>query len=173
MDMTANFGPVTSSNITLSTKGIAIKNNNDWVIYNAEKQSIEIVTPFILKGKFLYKIPVAPKDLKVNDIIVFSSKFYVILSLSEADTRMKVIDLASGEEKTILPAQSPFGFNFFTKIISILDVTKANENNPFGDPMMWLLMSDNKPDLLPFLLMKNDNIDPMMLMLLMNQNKAT
>ena len=59
------------------------------------------------------------------------------------DCRFKVLDIWSGEEKTIVPTRSPFGFEFMTKIVSLMDFGNANKDNPFGNMLPLLLLNDS------------------------------
>jgi len=71
------------------------------------------------------------------------------------DGKFEVIDPAEGTAIIVLPTVSPFGFNFVTSIINLSDyMPAADENNPFGN-------------LLPFMLMKNDNSNNSLLLALM------
>ena len=51
-----------------------------------------------------------------------------------------VIDVAAGEKKEILPTKSMFGFDFVTKIVSLIDFSamNASADQPFGNmlPLM-------------------------------------
>jgi hypothetical protein len=71
-----------------------------------------------------------------------------------------VVDPRAGEEKKILPTHSPFGFDFMTKVVSIFSAfaSTPTPESPFGN-------------FLPFMFAGEGNdIDPMMLMLMMQNN---
>ena len=82
-------------------------------------------------------------------------------------------------QKVILPTKSPFGFNFITKIVSLLDMmpnsTSADESNPFGNLLPFMIMGDNN-DINPLMFMAlSGNADfasnPMMLYALAASDK--
>ena len=76
------------------------------------------------------------------------------------------------EQRTILPQKSPFGFNYVTKVISLIKPGAASGETPFGNmlPFMMLSGSMESNDMLPFLLMSQGQMDtsnPMMMYFLM------
>lgn len=140
-----DFGPCTTDNIRMSMYGLAVKNaNGTWVSYNPESKEIIDVDIFNFDGgKFLYKMPVAIKDVKVGDIVIHNRKAMFVVDVSE--TGMTAIDPQAGEEKKILLTKSPFGFNFATKVVSLFNMTSdaPTPDAPFGNMLPFLMMSEN------------------------------
>ena len=173
-----DFGPCTGSDaVRLSVYGIAVKNaNGTFVSYDASTQSIMDVDIFNFDGaKFLYKMPVAIKDVKVGDVVIHARKPMFVTDVAINSKSLKVVDPVSGEKKEIILTRSPFGFDFATKIVNILGNFSngaATSDNPFGNMWMLMLMNeDNSSDsLLPLMLMNQggSNIDPMMALALMS-----
>lgn len=175
-----DFGPCTNDNIRMSMYGLAVKNaNGAWVSYNPESK--EIIDVDILNfdgGKFLYKMPVAIKDIAPGMVIVHNRKAMFVIEVG--DSGITVVDPQAGEEKKILPTKNCFNFNFYTRVVSLFDsFMKSPENapsaeNPFGNMWMYMLMDENQnmsDMLLPMMLMnQNGNtfngINPMMFMLM-------
>lgn len=162
-----DFGVLNNDNIHMSPYGIAVKNkDNKWVSYDANSGKVIDVNIFNFNGNnMFYKIPVAIKDIKVGDVIIHQRvPMYVINDIT--DNKVIVIDPMAGEEKIVLPTTSPFGFDFVTKIVSIMDMCRdgvnATAETPFGN-------------MLPFLLMNNseEEIDPMMFLMLNQQNNSS
>ena len=157
-----DFGPCASDNVRMSMYGIAVKNGSGiWVSYDKTNDQVMDVDILNFDGaQFLYKMPVAIKDIAKGMVIVHSRKPMFVTDVNGTD--IEVVDPCAGERKTILPTRSPFGFNFYTRVVSLLDgfggTVAASESNPFGNMLPMLMLSDNK------------DIDPMMLMLMMNQN---
>lgn len=160
-----NFGPC-SDRAKISHLGIAVLNsNNEWVSY--DKENGEIVNVDLVNfgcNDFVYMIPVAIKDVAVGDAIIHNH--HVMFVTRVKDKNLSVIDVTDGEVKKILPTKSVFGFNFITKLVSLIDfsASTASEDNPFGDMLPFLLLgnSDNKgSDMLPlvFMLMNKDGKD--------------
>lgn len=140
-----DFGPCTTDNIRMSMYGLAVKNaNGTWVSYNPESKEIIDVDIFNFDGgKFLYKMPVAIKDVKVGDIVIHNRKAMFVTEVAE--TSMTAIDPQAGEEKKILLTKSPFGFNFATKVVSLFNMTSdaPTPDAPFGNMLPFLMMSEN------------------------------
>lgn len=140
-----DFGPCTNDNIRMSMYGLAVKNaNGTWVSYNPESKEIIDVDIFNFDGgKFLYKMPVAVKDVKVGDIVIHNRKAMFVIDVSDAG--MTAIDPQAGEEKKILLTRSPFGFNYATKVVSLFNMTSdaPTPDAPFGNMLPFLMLSEN------------------------------
>lgn len=164
-------GLITDESVCLTTKGVAARNQSkQYVRYNSESGSIEDVTPFVIKGNFLYSMPVAYKDIKPQDIIVYNNHYYSVISFNVECASFSAIDLDGGEIKTLLAPKSPFGFNYLLKVVSPFSL-EITEDEPFGNIGLLMLMNnENKNNMLPWLLLtqKDTKIDPMMLMFMMN-----
>lgn len=175
-----DFGKITNDSIRMSMYGMAVKNASGvWTAYDKNAGDLMDVDVFNFDGSnFLFKMPVAIKDIAVGDVIVHARKPMFVVSKTEAGDLI-AIDPVAGEKKTIMPVRSPFGFNFATKIISLFDslmptAEAPSADNPFGS--LWMLMlldgkSDMKDMLIPMMLMNQANgstntFNPMMLMLM-------
>lgn len=115
-------------------------------------------------------MPKAINKVSAGDIILHNGKL-VFIELVRDDGKFEVIDPAEGTAIIVLPTVSPFGFNFVTSIINLADsLPKADEENPFGNLLPFILMKDNGGDngLILAMLMQNKDLDfnPMMLALL-------
>lgn len=176
-----DFGPIKGDSVRMSMYGLAVKNKDgSYVAWDRVNENIMNVDILNFNGDgLMYKMPVAIKDIKNGDIVIHNRVPMFVLEVF--DKSMDVIDIYSGERKSIIPTKSPFNFDFCTKIISILDTdlvatSSPSEDNPFGNLWMLMLLSgsmDNDSNLLPLMLMTSrDSIDPIMLMCLMN-NKNT
>lgn len=144
-----DFGPCTNDNIRMSMYGLAVKNaNGTWVSYNPESKEIIDVDIFNFDGgKFLYKMPVAIKDIAPGMVIVHNRKAMFVIEIG--DSGITVVDPQAGEEKKILPTKNCFNFNFYTRVVSLFDsFMKSPENapsaeNPFGNMLPFLMLSEN------------------------------
>jgi hypothetical protein len=144
-----DFGPCTNDNIRMSMYGLAVKNaNGTWVSYNPESKEIIDVDIFNFDGgKFLYKMPVAIKDIAPGMVIVHNRKAMFVIEVG--DSGITIVDPQAGEEKKILPTKNCFNFNFYTRVVSLFDsFMKSPENapsaeNPFGNMLPLFMMSEN------------------------------
>ena len=171
-----DFGKVNSDAIRLSAYGIAVKNaSNIWVSYDAKSEQIINVDILNISGNnLLYKIPVAFSQVKTGDTIIHARKPMFIVDFTEDHKAFVAVDIMAGEEKTIIPCKSPFGFDFVTKVVSIMDFGPAPDStNPFGNMLPLMLMGDNK-ELDPMMMYfcmgmggNNQQINPMMMYMLM------
>lgn len=173
-----DFGKITNDSIRMSMYGMAVKNTSGvWTAYDKSTGDLMDVDVFNFDGSnFLFKMPVAIKDIAVGDVIIHARKPMFVVSKTEAGD-LVAIDPVAGEKKTIMPSKNMFGFNFATKVISLFDnlmgQTPTSEN-PFGNLWMLMLMdgkSDMKDMLVPMMLMNQANgstnaFNPMMLMLM-------
>lgn len=175
-----DFGPVTESNIKMSPFGIAIRSDNDksYSYYNTKTKSVIECTPFAFDcKKFLYKMPVAVSAIAAGDVIMHRGvPMFVKSPVEDEEGRIVAIDIAASEEKYILPVKNMFGFNYVTKIVSLLDMSKteASSENPFGNMLPFLMMQDGKDlDPMMLLLMNGNlgggNLNPMMLYAMMSK----
>ena len=174
----ASFGPISSDIACLSPKGIAIYSGDRWQAYDKESGNIIDVTPLNFNASnLIYNMPVGIDQIQVGDIIMHAKKPMFVLNIEDNDgkMRLKAIDIINAEEKVICPIKSIFGFDFYTKVICLVDMAggfKADEKNPFGNLAPWLLLSDQKDnDVLPLLFLsgqgqKMDINNPMFLMAL-------
>lgn len=170
-----DFGPANDA-IALSMRGMAVRNEaGKYVIYDFDNDEIIDVDPFTINttASLFYKMPVAIKDVEIGDVIIHNKHYCFVIDACDGSA-MDVVDITNGTRQTIYPAKSPFGFNFVTKIVSLVDYKNASADSPFGNMLPFLLMQDGKmDDMLPFVLMNSNlkDMDPMMLMYLMGSDK--
>ena len=158
------FGPVTDGTIALSIKGMAVRNPaGKYVAYDADTEEMYDVDilHFDVKTPIFFKVPVAITAVEFGDIIIHNDSHYCYV-IDGDGKQFTVIDITTSEQRVILPQKSPFGFNFVTKVISLMNPgTTADKDNPFGNimPMMMLAGNLDSKDMLPFLLMGQGGID--------------
>ena len=160
-----DFGPCTSDQVRMSMYGMAVKNAaGTYVSYNPKTQEIVDVDVLNFDGaKYMYKIPVAVKDVAVGDIIIHNRKpMFVTALATEGSNAITCVDVCAGEQKMVIPTVNMFGFNFITKIVSLFNTLGDNAptpDAPFGNMLPLMLMGGN-----------DEKIDPMMLMCMMQGN---
>ena len=174
-----DFGSCENDNVKMSIYGVAVKNNNGtWVSYDSKSGNVIDVDILNFSAKYLYKMPVAVKDIKAGDTIIHCRKPMFVTDIS--DGRLLVIDPAAAEEKIVLPVKNMFGFDFVTKVVNLFGnlSASASADSPFGNmlPLMMLADGDKSDDMLPLMFLMNggnfDMSNPMMLYFLMKDNKA-
>jgi hypothetical protein len=145
--------------------GMAIKNTaGEWVSYNPEAGEIINVDIFNMEdgGKYLFKMPVGIKEVAVGDIIGHNKVPMFVTNIIDGGKAFDVIDAREGECKKVIPTKNMFGFDVMTKIVSLFDAFMGSPtaDQPFGN-------------MLPFLMMGDGKVDPMMAFMLMNQQNGT
>lgn len=179
-----DFGPVNSNTVRMSMYGLAVKNKDGkYVSYNAASEEIFDVEILNFDGaKFLYKMPVAIKDIAVGDIVIHNHIPMFVISIPKDGKTLKVVDPVNGEKKEVMLTKSPFNFNFATKVVNFLagafNAAEVSENNPFGNMWMFALMGENKNmnDILPLMMISNGgNMNPQMMLplMMMGDSKST
>ena len=180
-----DFGPIKDNDaVRMSPYGIAVKNvNGTYQAYDKKNGEIMDVDTFNFKAdNMFFKIPVAIDAIEAGDVIIFNRRPCFVFGFSEQGDVI-AIDIAMGEKKTILPSKSPFGFNYITKIVSLVDNMFGGEapsaENPFGNILPFMLMNEDNSsmkDMLPMMMLMNGNaggtIDPMMLYFMMKADKG-
>lgn len=161
-----DFGPCTGDQVRLSMYGLAVKNQAGvYVSYNPKTKEIVDVDILNFDGaKYMYKIPVALKDVALGDIIIHNRKPMFVVSLSTDDNNtLTCVDVYAGEQKAIIPTTNLFGYSFITKVVSLFNTIGTNAPSPdapFGNMLPLMLMDDGN----------DEKFNPMMLMMMMNQS---
>lgn len=172
-----DFGPVSGSQFRMSPYGLAVRTQaNGWIAFNAasgELMDVDVVN-FDL-SKMIYKMPVAQNAVAAGDILIHGGKPVFVRKTDTDNGIVNVIDYATASVMDILPVKSPFGFNFFTKVVCLVDMngmSAASPENPFGGLLPFLMLGEGKdfdPMMLMFMGGNNFASNPMMMYLLMNQ----
>ena len=147
-----DFGPCANDNVRMSVYGIAIKNAaGTYVSYDAASGEIIDVDVFNFDGgKYMFKLPVAIKDVKVGDVIIHNRTPMFVVGFAENTGDLIAVDIRAGEKKTIMPMRNMFHFDFVTKIVSLFDMngmTQPSSDMPFGNMLPLMMMSDDNKDM--------------------------
>ena len=181
-----DFGPVNSNMVRMSMYGMAVKNKSDvYVSYNTKTGEIFDVDIFNFNASnFLYKIPVAIKDIAVGDVVIHNRAPMFVIAINGTHKTLEVVDPINGERKEIILTKSPFGFDFATKVVNFIEgafnSTPSNDT-PFGNMWMYMMLGDNDSDMskiMPLMMMANGGFDTsnpasaMMMMACMGNGKS-
>ena len=147
-----DFGPCANDNVRMSMYGIAIKNAaGTYVSYDVASGEIIDVDVFNFDGgKYMFKLPVAIKDVKVGDVIIHNRTPMFVVGFAENTGDLIAVDIRAGEKKTIMPMRNMFHFDFVTKIVSLFDMngmTQPSSDMPFGNMLPLMMMSDDNKDM--------------------------
>ena len=164
-----DFGPCTNDQVRMSMYGLAIKNaSGEWVSYN-DGQVVNVDVLNFDGAKYMFKMPVAVKDIAVGDIVIHNR---VPMFVESIENGIHVVDIRAGEKKEILPTTNMFGFNFVTKIVSLFNAFQSSPtpDQPFGNMLPFLMLNSedgksmDSDTMLMFMMMQNQN---------QNQNGST
>ena len=176
-----DFGSCENDNVKVSMYGIAVKNaNGTWVSYDAKSNNVVDVDILNFDAKYLYKMPVAIKDVKAGDTIIHCRK--PVFVTQNENGKILCVDPAAAEEKIVLPVKNMFGFDFVVKIVNLFDGMNGFEapsaDQPFGNNLWMFMMLEDKAnmnDLLPLMLLSNNGngFNPLMLLALSNDKTSS
>ncbi|MCM1324769.1 MAG: hypothetical protein NC218_11675 [Acetobacter sp.] len=140
-----DFGPVTGDAVRVSPYGMAIKNRDGaWVSYNAADGSVINVAGFTFDlGQMLFKVPVALTQIQKGDMVIHNRVPVYVTGVAAGGKQISVVDIREGEIKTVMPPTNMFGFNFVTKVMSLINfqTSTPDPNNPFGNIMPYIFLS--------------------------------
>ena len=179
------FGPAPKSDVKMSPFGIAFKNNDDgWVTINDEGVMTS-VDGMVFDMPLIYMMPVAVKDVQIGDYIDHNGAWVKVMDENERGNFV-CLHPWLGEEVNVIPAKSPFGFDFVTKLVcfgeDMFTGKDASAQSPFGSMLPFMLMANgdmNDNSMLPLMLMMQNNgvaldmSNPFMLMALMGDKNGS
>lgn len=162
----------------MSPYGIAFKAMEGYYAVNIKTMELIDATGLVFDFECVYAMPVAANAVKNGDFILHN-RMPVLVRKINPDGSLECWNIKVHEVVTTLPVKSPFGFNFYTKLVSLIDnmgMTPTNDN-PFGNIWPLLLMDskkDNK-DMMMFMMLMNQQggqFNPMIMYMMMDENKS-
>lgn len=174
------FGKIVDGSIVMSIYGPAFRTaDGSYIALQGEGDYVD-ADGFLFNGNdsFCFKMPVGESAVSIGDIIIHNKKYCRIIDCDDRGDFV-VEDIINKEVKTIMSSRSPFGFDFFTKVITFgADMFKPDKENPFGSmlPMMMLMGDGRKSNdnsmLMAMMMMQNckTEIDPMMMYFMMSDS---
>ena len=169
------FGRV--NDVKMSIYGPAFMSGDSWISRN-DGEWVDVSDLLIDIGNtaFCFMMPVAKSNISEGDFILHQNKWVYVAEVHE--TFLEVEKMGEQEIVSVLPVRNPFGFEFYTKLITPFEngFMQADESNPFGMLPMLMLMGENKSNvnpILPLMFMngKMDMSNPLMLMLMCGDSK--
>ena len=169
------FGKVPTSEIRMSMYGPAFKSTDGWFA-NKDGEYINVDGFLFGEENYCYMLPATEDNLEIGDYILHNGGWCRVINVDDHG-RLVVEKIMTHEVVTVLATKNIFGFEFFTKLMSIFgDNFTATKENPFGN-MLPLMLMDGKSDMKDMLMMsmlsggKFDMSNPMMMMALMDDGK--
>lgn len=173
-------GKYTKSNVAYSVKGMAYKTVDGQYVAYCNGELIDVTGLLLDIGDMFFTIPVAHNSIKAGDIILHNSRPVIVAGEPsiEAPYSIPVVYPETKETRNIIPEKNIFNFNFVVKIVNPMENMFQNINadasNPFGNLLPFMLMSEDNNDFKDIMLMSmlNGNAldaNPLMLYCLMNE----
>lgn len=169
-----SIGRYTSGTIKYSPSGLAfLTDSNSYVVYNVDTLAATDVANLVMDIP-VYGIPVALKDLKKGDTIVYNEVYYLVKAIT--DTHISAINVRKGTIENLIPKTSIFGFSFYVKLVTLMENFKPDPSNPFGSMLPFLMLEDNgnddsMRDIMMMSMMSGGTVNSSMLPLMMMMNK--
>lgn len=138
------FGQLNTDKVAYSMQGMAFKSNDgDYLVYKKDQPAVN-VNEFVIEMP-LFVMPVPLKDLQVGDIICKGEDFVLVDSVGES--YITAINTDKSEIVTIVPQVNMFGFSFYSKVVAPTNLFgEATQDNPFGNILPLMMMSDEDSD---------------------------
>lgn len=136
-----HIGRYSNCHIKYSPKGLAFLTDNDtYVVYDVDTLAATDVANLVMDVP-TYGIPVALKDLKKGDVVIYNEVYYLVRAVT--DTHISAIHVKRGIIENLIPKTSIFGFSFYIKIVTPMENFKPDSSNPFNSILPFLLLEDD------------------------------
>jgi len=175
--LTKNLKCGRAQDVRMSIYGPAFKGEDEnWYAVDTDNVLIDVSDLLLDMDSYCYMMPVAKNQIKEGDFILHNGRWTKVDRIGENGVD-GALDIFKKEFIIPVATKSPFGFEFYTKLVPLLDFSKfqADTNTPFGAlPMILMMNNKNDKDMLPMLMMMGaqggfdfDMSNPMMIYFLM------
>lgn len=113
-------GPIKDDSIVLTFNGaIAVRREDgSYVCYNSINNTIENQCNFVINGSNKMIVVVPVNEVIAGDIVSKNGKYYQVLKSIANSDEIEVVNLGSGSKETLFKEVTPFGVNFYYKVVS-------------------------------------------------------
>ena len=171
-NMNMEFGPNKDENIASTLMGVAVKNGDNWRIYDKKKKEITDVGDMQLGNLPIFILPTT--KLNEGDLIKDAGEYYFVMKVAKGSTQ--TLCAKTGEMKTVIPIKNVLGFSCYSKIIALSDSFNMGDDFDVEKLAIMSAMCGQSGEdggqmnqLLPLMLFKDklgDNDDMMKMMLM-------
>ena len=123
-NLNLEFGPNKDENIASTLMGIAVKNEDNWRIYDKKKKEITDVGDIQLGNLPIFILPTT--KLNEGDLIKDASEYYYVMKVEKESTQ--TLCAKTGEMKTIIPIKNVLGFSCYSKVSAFSDFINVGED---------------------------------------------
>ena len=152
--------------------GVAVKNGDNWRIYDKKKKEITDVGDMQLGNLPIFILPTT--KLNEGDLIKDAGEYYFVMKVAKGSTQ--TLCAKTGEMKTVIPIKNVLGFSCYSKIIALSDSFNMGDDFDVEKLAIMSAMCGQSGEdggqmnqLLPLMLFKDklgDNDDMMKMMLM-------
>lgn len=177
-NMNMEFGPNKDENIASTLMGVAVKNGDNWRIYDKKKKEITDVGDMQLGNLPIFILPTT--KLNEGDLIKDAGEYYFVMKVAKGSTQ--TLCAKTGEMKTVIPIKNVLGFSCYSKIIALSDSFNMGDDFDVEKLAIMSAMCGQSGEdggqmnqLLPLMLFKDklgDNDDMMKMMLMSSMMSA-
>ena len=175
--LTKNLKCGRAQNVWMSIYGPAFKSEDgNWYAVGTDNVLIDVSDLLLGPDSYCYMMPVAKNQVKEGDFILHNNRWVRVDHIGNTGVE-GALDIFKKEFIIPVLTKSPFGFEFYTKLVPLLDFSKfqADTDTPFGAlPMILMMNNKDDKDMLPMLMMMGtqggfnfDMSNPMMMYFLM------
>ena len=174
------FGKYKGTDVKMSIYGPAFtvvgNSQGTWISFDKNNELID-VTDMLIDNIPLMVMPTSPESLSEGDFIHYTGVWMQVREI-DIDGTITAYRLYDRTIQKVLPTKNIFGFNYYTKLITFNFGENANSDNPFGNLLPLMMLSEGgtiNDNLLPLMLMSNNisfdfNSNPMLLYMMMSKD---
>lgn len=174
------FGKYKGTDVKMSIYGPAFtvvgNGQGTWISFDKNNELID-VTDMLIDGVPIMVMPTSPENLSEGDFIHYTGVWMQVREI-DIDGTITAYRLYDRTIQKVLPTKNIFGFNYYTKLITFNFGENANSDNPFGNLLPLMMLSEGgtiNDNLLPLMLMSNNtsfdfNSNPMLLYMMMSKD---
>ncbi len=179
--LTKNLKCGRAQDVRMSIYGPAFKGEDgNWYAVGTDDVLTDVSDLLLDMDSYCYMMPVAKNQVKEGDFILHNGRWTKVISVDKERVD-GALDIFKKEFIVPVLTKSPFGFEFYTKLVPLLDFSKfqADTDTPFGAlPMILMMNNKDDKDMLPMLMMMGtqggfnfDMSNPMMMYFLMKDGE--
>lgn len=137
-----------ANDVVFSINGPAFKTaENTYITKDKNGEGYTEVTglTFNEMDSFCYKVPVSKDNIVVGDYVRHNNCWVRVVEVLDNGS-LRVDKIFAQERVEIFPTKNVFGFDFYTKLVSLTDnlfAKSASASNPFGNILPFILMKDS------------------------------
>ena len=176
-NLTKNLKCGRAQDVRMSIYGPAFKGEDgNWYAVGTDNVLTDVSDLLFDMDSYCYMMPVAKNQIKRGDFILHNNRWVRVDHIGDTGVE-GALDIFKKEFIIPVLTKSPFGFEFYTKLVPLLDFSKfqADTDTPFGAlPMILMMNNKDDKDMLPMLMMMGaqggfnfDMSNPMMMYFLM------